>query len=380
MAVTEEHRYPCKQCGADLRFTPGRTVLKCEHCGFQQTIEAEADSGAGPWDKPAKTKAFLEHPLAKGLSNDLPATASAEVRATKCPNCGANVEFGGASHATECPFCAGPIVIDTGAERKIKPQAVIPFALDEKSAHKAMVAWLGRLWFAPNRLLEFTRAGRAMNGVYVPYWTFDADTQSQYTGAKGVHYYETRSVTVNVNGKNETRQEQVQKTRWYPASGTVARNFDDVMAIATTALPVNLGEGLEPWDLSQLQPYKPDYLAGFQAEGYTVALADGNATAKQKMADVIVQDVRHDIGGDVQRIDTVATSYSDETFKHILLPIWIAAYKYNAKTYRFLVNGQTGEVQGERPYSVWKITFAALGVAVLAAVAYVLIQKYGNGG
>ena len=380
MAVIEEHRYPCKQCGADLRFSPGETGLKCEHCGFQQTIEAEAGSGAGPWDKPAKTKAFQEHPLAKGLSNDLPATASAEVRATKCPNCGANVEFGGASHATECPFCAGPIVIDTGAERKIKPQAVIPFALDERSAHQAMVAWLGRLWFAPNRLLEFTRAGRAMTGVYVPYWTFDADTRSQYTGAKGVHYYETRTVTVNVNGKTETRQEQVQKTRWYPASGTVARGFDDVMAIASNALPTHLGEGLEPWDLSQLQPYKPDYLAGFQAEGYTVALADGNATARQKMAGVIEEDVRHDIGGDVQRIDTVATNYSDETFKHILLPIWIAAYKYNSKTYRFLVNGQTGEVQGERPYSVWKISFAALAVAVVAAVAYALIQKYGNGG
>lgn len=377
MAVAEEHRYPCQKCGADLRFSPGQTALKCEHCGFEQTIEA--DGGAGPWDKPAKTKALEEHPLAKGLSNDLPATASTEVRATKCPNCGANVEFSGANHATECPFCAGPIVVDTGAERKIKPQAVIPFALDEKSAHKAMVAWLGRLWFAPNRLLEFTRAGRAMNGVYVPYWTFDADTHSQYTGAKGVHYYETRTVTVNVNGKTETRQEQVQKTRWYPASGQVSRDFDDVMAIASTALPAHLGEGLEPWDLSQLQPYKPDYLAGFQAEGYTVALADGNATAKQKMARVIEQDVRYDIGGDEQRIDQIATNYSDETFKHILLPIWIAAYKYNAKTYRFLVNGQTGEVQGERPYSVWKITFAALGAAILAAAAYYLIQKYGNG-
>lgn len=380
MAVTEEHRYPCKQCGADLRFSPGQTALKCTHCGFEQTIEAEADAGTGPWDKPAKTKAFQEHPLAKGLSNDLPATAGAEVRATKCPNCSANVEFGGASHATECPFCAGPIMVNTGAERKIKPQAVIPFALDEKSAHKAMVAWLGRLWFAPNRLLEFTRAGRAMNGVYVPYWTFDADTRSQYTGAKGVHYYETRTVTVNVNGKNETRQEKVQKTRCYPASGTVARDFDDVMAIASTALPANLGEGLEPWDLSHLQPYKPDYLAGFQAEGYTVALADGNATAKQKMAGVIEEDVRRDIRGDVQRIDNVATNYSDETFKHILLPIWIAAYKYNSKTYRFLVNGQTGELHGERPYSVWKISFAALGITVVAAVACALIQKYGNGG
>jgi hypothetical protein len=111
-----------------------------------------------------------------------------------------------------------------------------------------------------------------------------------------------------------------------------------------------------------------------------VALADGNASAKQKMAVVIEQDVRRDIGGDVQRIDSVSTSYSAETFKHILLPIWIAAYKYNSKTYRFLVNGQTGEVQGERPYSVWKITFAALGAAILAAAAYFLIQKYGNGG
>ena len=380
MAVTEEHRYPCQQCGADLRFSPGQTALKCDHCGFEQAIAVEADADSGPWDKPAKIKAFEEHPLAKGLSNDLPAAASTEVRATKCPNCGASVEFSGASHATECPFCAGPIVVDTGAERKIKPQAVIPFALDEKSAHKAMVAWLGRLWFAPNRLLEFTRAGRAMNGVYVPYWTFDADTRSQYTGAKGVHYYETRTVTVNVNGKNETRQEQVQKTRWYPASGQVSRDFDDVIAIASTALPAHLGEGLEPWDLSQLQPYKPDYLAGFQAEGYTVALADGNATAKQKMANVIAQDVRYDIGGDEQRIDNISTSYADETFKHILLPIWIAAYKYNAKTYRFLVNGQTGEVQGERPYSAWKITFAALGLAILAAVAYYLVQKYGQGG
>lgn len=378
MSISEEYRYPCKQCGADLRFAPGQTALKCDHCGFEQTIETDAPSG--PWGKPARTKAFQEHPLALGLSNDLPAEASADVRATQCPNCGAQVEFSGATHATECPFCAGPIVVDTGAARKIKPQAVIPFALDEKSAHSAMVAWLGRLWFAPNRLLEFTRAGRAMNGVYVPYWTFDADTYSRYSGAKGVHYYETRMVTINVNGKSETRPEQVQKTRWYPASGAVERGFDDVLAIASTALPPQLGEGLEPWDLSQLQAYKADYLAGFQAEGYTVALADGNATAKEKMAAVITQDVRRDIGGDVQRIDRIDTSYSSETFKHILLPIWIAAYKYNSKTYRFLVNGQTGEVQGERPYSVWKITFAALGAAVLAVAAYVLIQKYGNGG
>ncbi len=380
MAVTEEHRYPCQQCGAELRFSPGQTVLKCDHCGFEQAIAPEGSADAGPWAKPLKTKAFQEYPLAKGIADDLPASASIEVRSTKCPNCGGVVEFQGASHSTECPFCASPVVVDTGTERKIKPQAVLPFALDEPAARRALVKWLGSLWFAPNRLLEFTRAGRAMNGVYVPYWTFDADTQSSYRGAKGVHYYETRTVTVNVNGKNETRQEQVQKTRWYPASGNVSREFDDVLTIASTSLPTRLGDGLEPWDLSQIQPYTPDYLAGFQAEGYTVALADGNTVAKAKMANVIREDVRRDIGGDEQRIDSVDTSYSAETFKHILLPVWMAAYKYNAKSYRFLVNGQTGEVQGERPWSVWKITFAAIGVAIVAGVGYYLYQKYGQGG
>lgn len=369
-AITEEHRYPCEQCGAELRFVPGQSMLKCDHCGHVQMITQTG----GPWG--ALTKTFQEHDLASGLKDDLPAAASEDVRATRCPNCGAMVEFQGANHAAECPFCATPLVIDSGSQRKIKPQALIPFQLDEPSARKALIGWLGRLWFAPNRLLEFTRAGRAMNGVYVPYWTFDANTRSRYSGAKGVHYYETRTVTVNVNGRNEQRQEQVQKTRWYPASGTVARRFDDVLVIASTSLPTGLGDGLEPWDLSALQPYSPDYLAGLQAEGYTVVLADGHQTGRGKMDRVIYNDVCRDIGGDVQRVDNVDSDYLAETFKHVLLPVWMAAYKYGGKSYRFLVNGQTGEVQGERPWSVWKITFAVIAALIVAgAAAYVYQQS-----
>ncbi len=370
-AITQENRYPCEQCGAELRFAPGQSVLKCDHCGHVQTIALpDGNQTKGPWS--GKTKPFQELDLASGLRDDLPAAASETVRATRCPNCGAMVEFQGANHATECPFCATPLVIDSGSHRMIKPQALIPFQLDEPGARKALISWLGSLWFAPNRLLEFTRAGRAMTGVYVPYWTFDADTRSRYRGAKGVHYYETRTVTVNVNGRNERRQEQVRKTRWYPASGTVARRFDDVLVIAATSLPTRLGDGLEPWDLSGLQPYSPDYLAGLQAEGYTVALADGHQTGRGKMDRVIYADVCHDIGGDAQRVDNIASDYDAETFKHVLLPVWMAAYKYSGKSYRFLVNGQTGEVQGERPWSVWKITFAVIGALIVAGgIAYV---------
>ena len=360
--VSEQHLYPCEQCGAELRFAPGLTMLKCDYCGHEQKI----DTG-GPWAGTAQS--LEEHDLARGLKDDLPDTASESVRSTHCPNCGAVVEFQGATHAAECPFCATPVVVDTGSRRRIKPQAVLPFQLDEPLAHKAMLGWLGRLWFAPNGLLEYTRAGRAMNGIYVPYWTFDADTHSRYTGARGEHYYETRTVTVNINGRNEQRTEQVQKTRWYPTSGSVARQFDDVLAIASTSLPATLGERLEPWDLAALKPYSPDYLAGFQAEGYTVSLSDGHDVGRHKMDAVIYQDVCHDIGGDEQRVDNVMSDYTSETFKHVLLPVWMAAYKYSGKTYRFLVNGQTGEVQGERPWSVWKITFAVLAALIVAGGA-----------
>jgi DNA-directed RNA polymerase subunit RPC12/RpoP len=363
MAVQQEHRWPCAQCGSQLRYAPRETTLTCDHCGHVQTIPKAGDS--------ARSRALGELGLRDGLQDDLPEAAMAEVRTTSCSSCGAKVEFDGASHATQCPFCASPVVVDTGSQRHIKPQALIPFQLTEDAARKAMIGWMGSLWFAPSTLLEYARKGRAMSGMYVPFWTFDADTQSDYSGQRGEYYYETRSVTVVVNGRREQRQEQVRHTRWYPASGRVARDFNDVLVMAATSLPQRLGDELTPWDLSALEPYTPDYLAGFQAEGYTVTLADGADEAKARMARVIEEDVRHDIGGDEQRISNINTRHSDETFKHILLPIWMAAYKYNGKSFRFLVNGQTGEVQGERPWSIWKIGFAVvLVVGVILGAIY----------
>ena len=353
----DEYRWPCEQCGAQLRYAPGQSSLTCDHCGHVQRIRAKPPR--------AEARALQELDLARGLRDDLASGDMVEVRTTTCPNCGAQVEIQGATHATECPFCATPVVLDTGTTRHIKPQALVPFALTEAEARKAMTAWMGSLWFAPNTLLEYARKGRAMNGVYVPFWTFDAATASRYSGQRGEYYYETRSVQVRVNGRMETRQEQVRRTRWYPASGRVARDFDDVLVMASRSLPERLGNELTPWDMGALVPYGPEYLAGFQAEGYTVGLADGHQVARDRMEGVILQDVRRDIGGDEQRVDDVDTTWSDESFKHILLPVWMAAYKYNGKSYRFLVNGQTGEVQGERPWSVWKIAFAVILVASL---------------
>lgn len=355
--VIEDHRFPCEQCGADYRFAPKEGRLICDHCGHSQPV-----AQVGPW-----RNTIHELDFRTALAGELSAEHIETTRVSKCPNCAAEVEFDDRTHASECPFCATPVVADTGEHRHIKPKGLLPFALDEKTAHEAMTAWLGRLWFAPNGLQDYARNGRKMQGIYVPYWTFDADTRSSYRGERGQIYYETR--TVIRDGRAE--QHRVQKIRWFPASGRVRRFFDDVLVLASKSLPKRFTDNLEPWDLSALEPYTPEYLAGFRAEGYSIDIEDGFIEARAKMDQVIARDVRFDIGGDRQRVHQIDTQVSDITFKHILLPVWMAAYKFRGQTYRFVINGRTGRVQGERPWSTWKIALAILvGLAIAGSIGY----------
>lgn len=353
----EEHRFPCPQCGADARFEPGANHLVCDFCGFTQPLDDE-----GPWSNP-----IVELDYQTALAADLPESDWEETRVLTCPECAAQFELGDATHAAECPFCATPVVTDTGINRHIKPKGVLPFDLDEKQARAEMAQWLGRLWFAPNGLGEFARKGRRIQGIYVPFWTFDAQTKSSYSGERGTDYYVSRTVTRN--GKRQTIQQR--KTRWRRVSGRVARFFDDILVVASKSLPANYIDNLAPWDLSRIEPYMPEYLAGYRAEAYSVDLEDGYAEARAHMDRVILRDVKFDIGGDRQRVHSVNTKVSDVTFKHVLLPVWMAAYKFRGETFRVVINGRTGRVSGERPWSVWKIAVAVFfGLVVAGGVGY----------
>ena len=352
--VEQEHRFPCDTCGSDLRYDPTSTDLKCDHCGHAEPI-------GSVW---SQSHAIAELDLRRGLTQTLDTAEMEVTRVSQCPNCAAQVELSSNDQAAECPFCATPVVVDTGTHRHIKPRAVLPFALAEETAHDAMKDWIGGLWFAPNGLQAYARKGRQMDGIYVPYWTYDAQSDTRYTGELGTVYYETR--TVIRDGKRQ--QVRVAKVRWNRASGRVARFFDDVLVLGSRSLPKRFTDALEPWDLAALEPYAPEYLAGFRAEGYTVTLDEGFDEARTKMDAMIRRDIKFDIGGDRQRIHSVDTDLSDMTFKHVLLPVWLAAYKYRGKTFRFVVNGRTGRVQGERPYSAIKITLAIIAGLILAAI------------
>lgn len=367
----DAHRFPCDACGSDMRFDPEARALRCPHCGNMELLP--------PPDPSARALALREIAIREGLSEDLSALDPSQVeetRVTQCPNCGARTELDEAVRAARCPFCDTPLVRETVSDRHIKPAALLPFALSEPQAKEAMRRWLGSLWFAPNGLQRYARQGRPLSGMYIPYWTFDARSDTRYRGQRGDNYVVHRQVVVD--GKPRTVAEV--RVRWRPASGRVRMAFDDVLAVGSTSLPPAMAEGLEPWDLRELEPYRPAMVAGFGAEAYTLGLREGLEAARARMEIAIAGAVRRDIGGDHQRVHESRTELGDVTFKHVLLPIWIAAYRYRGKSFRFVVNARTGKVQGERPYSAVKIALAVIAGLVVAALALWLYAAAEGGG
>ena len=356
--------FPCAQCGADLRYEPGKEVLVCEYCSHENHIDID---GAP----------IQELDFRQAIGNQLSEAQTETTAVAKCSSCGATVEFDPNIHASDCPFCAGPLITDVPDHRHLRPKGVLPFTITENEAKESLKDWLGSRWFAPGELKKYARADQKMNGLYTPYWTFDADTQSTYRGQRGDVYYVERMVTVMTDKGPRKQRQRIPQIRWTPVSGRVKRWFDDVLVLGSKSLPKDFTEDLAPWDLHALLPYQTEYLAGFRAEAYTTDLREGFSEARGNMDLTISRDVRFDIGGDQQRITQVDTEFGEVTFKHVLLPIWIAAYRYRGTTYRFVVNGRTGKVRGERPYSRWKIIAAVLFGAIVMAILFSVL--YGSG-
>jgi DNA-directed RNA polymerase subunit RPC12/RpoP len=333
-------QFPCAQCGAKVEFAPGTDSLHCPYCGHETSIPASADLVAE--QDFAATLASLER---TAVMEDVPSVS--------CTSCAAHIEPPPNTEAFPCPYCGSSIVVTTRSEHLIKPQALLPFKVPRDEAVKLFRRWLHTRWFAPNALKKFARLDDRLRGLYTPYWTYDASTASRYTGERGDNY------TVRVGKRTQTR------IRWRPASGQVARDFDDVLVVGSRSLPRELAEKLEPWDVASLVPHADEYLSGFLAERYQIDLREGWKRATERMDEVIRQDVRRQIGGDHQRIHTLQTRHSDITYKHVLLPLWICSYRFRDKVFRFLVNARTGEVQGQRPWSAIKIALAVAAVVAL---------------
>ena len=340
-------KYPCPSCGAYLAFNPKQELLKCEYCGWEeslpQTLEEVQERSYEQYLHTNRTK----------LS-----TLSQTCLEVNCSSCNAHITFEPPMVAGKCPFCASNIVAQPKlADPTLAPEGIVPFSIGRQEARKSLQKWLSGRWLAPNELKQLAQPEK-IQGVYLPFFTYDTHTLSHYRGARGEYYYTTEHYTeTNEQGEEETKTREVRHTCWHCVSGKVNRFFDDVLVSATKLVNRDRLNALQPWHLQEsVRPYDPSYLAGFEAQRAQIQIKEGFELAKEIMAKKIREDIKRDIGGDEQRIDNISTTYSAITFKHILLPVWLTSYRYRHQQYQVMINARTGEVQGDCPLSFSKVT------------------------
>lgn len=366
MNSTRVDQYQCPGCRADMAFEPTQGKLQCPYCGHVEAIAKQVNLAATP----------LQENDLLGFVNAQHAQIeplSATAQSAQCPGCQAQITFEPPDVAGRCPFCATSIVtqVET-ADAVLAPAGLIPCQVGRKAALKALRDWLAfrfdlsdwQAMFVPQQLKQLAQQ-EALVGVYLPFWTYDCHTVSQYQGERGKYYYVTET-------NREGKPEKVRKTRWRRVSGQVVRFFDDILVPASRSIDTKRLSRLWPKvTAADLQPYAAQYLAGFKAQQYQVTLTQGFEHAKQQMEKGIRNYARADIGGDEQRVNSVSTQYSQQTFKHILLPVWMLSYRYQGKAYQVMINAQTGEVLGDRPFSTWKVVLAG-AIAITLAVILIL--------
>lgn len=332
--------YQCPHCGAALKYKPGTLFLHCEYCGSDITIDAKVVEVVNELDfeQYARNAEKLNTQATKVIS---------------CRKCGAESTFDESLKSVECPYCTTPLIeSDVHEERLIQPSYLLPFKVGDSDIQLHLSTWLSNRWFAPNKLKKQALYSNHRQGVYIPCWTYDAQTETDYTGQKGVVY--TVTLGSGKNRRTETR------TRWSYCSGHISLYFDDVMVPASRMIKTEVMNKISNWDTMNMVETNNKFLSGFITEKYNLSMVNGYEAAKRIMESDIQQSIRDDIGGDKQRISSSQTTFNNIRFKLILLPVYMSSYTYGNKLYHFFVNGRTGRVTGDRPYSAVKIALAII--------------------
>ena len=351
----EDHT--CPGCGGAANWSPARNALVCPYCATEAPLELDRDTGK-----------VREIPLLQAL-REMPEEDrgwQAEKRSVRCRNCRAVSVFDAEHVGKNCGFCGSPELVDYEEIRSpLRPQSVLPFTVDHTRVRASIRKWWKSKWFAPGTLAKRANVDR-LQGVYLPYWTFDARVRARWRADSGTYYYTTRTVR-GADGKRRT--ERVRHTRWRPASGSLEHAFDDELVAGSQGVHAALLHGVEPFPTGDLVPYDTAYLSGFVVEHYQVVLVDAAARARQSMDDQLRSMCGAQVPGDTYRNLVVDAAYDGQTFKHVLVPVWLLTYDHGAKSFQVVVNGATGRIAGEYPKSAWKIALlVAAGLAIIATI------------
>jgi ribosomal protein S27E len=367
--ATAHQKFSCPACGGEAQWSPAKQALVCPFCGTTAPGKLEQTAGG--------EAVVREHDLVsalRGIPDDARGWQAKKV-SVKCQSCQAISVFDETRVGQRCDFCGSSALVPyEEIKASFRPESLLPIQLSETRVRDAIRQWYGSRWFAPNKLKRAALTD-TVKGIYVPYWTFDAQVHADWTAESGYHYYVTESYT-DSQGKRQTRQ--VRKTRWVPSSGSVDHFFDDDLVPATRGVQLDLLRKVEPFPTKELTPYDAGFLSGWVVERYQIDLLTAAQHSRQQMESAMEQRCGSEVPGDTYRDLDVACQFYRQTFKHILLPVWLLTYNYGPRTFQVVINGYTGTIAGNYPKSFWKIFFAVVGGVALVALIVGLVALAQN--
>jgi hypothetical protein len=365
MDATARKKFTCPACGGEAQWNPAKKALVCPFCSTVSPAQAELTA--------AGQEVIVEHDLVealRGIPDDQRGWQADRV-SVKCQSCQAISVFDAARVGQRCDFCGSSALVPyEEIKQAFTPESLLPMKISEGQVRDAIRRWYGSRWFAPNKLKRAALTD-TVTGLYIPYWTFDAQVHADWTAESGYYYYETETYQ-DANGKTQTRQ--VQKIRWQPSSGEVDHFFDDELVPASRGVQPKMLRRIEPFPTKALVPYNAGFLSGWVVERYQIDLITAAKTAREEMEAEMERLCAANVPGDTHRNLQVETDYSGQTFKHILTPIWLLTYNYGARSFQVVANGFTGVIAGQYPKSWIKITLAVLAILALIAVGLTVAQ------
>lgn len=353
--MANKNTYRCEACGAIMEFDAVSQTLKCPHCGNSIEIEHREEQ-------------IVEHPLTIDATRQI-RVEEKETKTLECSGCGAIIEVTQFDAAAECPYCGSKYVLSENQEDTLIPDGIVPFRIDSERLKEIFQKWIKGRWFAPNALKHLYERDK-FTKVYVPYWTFDAKVKCSYTGRGGrnriEHYRDSE-------GNEQTRT----VTDWFYVSGKIDHFFDDVQIPASKRFRSGLFNGIEPFSFNELKSYSREYLSGYMAENYSIGLEEGHKEAQQEMKHQLVEMAENQILERYDMADSIriTPSFSKETYKYVLVPVYSTSYHFKSRQYTVIINGQNGRVKGEYPKSPVKIAGAIAAAIAAVFIAYILLSR-----
>ncbi|HEU5078121.1 MAG TPA: hypothetical protein VFT72_02865 [Opitutaceae bacterium] len=357
--VIARGKFACPACGAEAVWDPAKKALVCQYCGTVSPASVELS--------PAGEATIIEHDLVaalRGIPDDARGWNASKVQ-VKCQSCQAISVFDPNRVGQRCDFCGSAALVPyEEVKEAFRPESLLEFRVSESQVRESIRKWYGSHWFAPNAL-----KARAMTdtvkGIYIPYWTFDAQVHADWTAESGYYYWETEEFT-DSDGKRARRQ--VQKIRWKYSSGALDHFFDDELVAASRGVQADLLRQIEPFPTKELKLYNAGFLSGWVVERYQIDLVAAAQHARQQMDQSLAQLCAAQVPGDTHRNLNVDADYTGQTFKHILVPIWLLTYDFHGRSFQVVINGYTGVIAGRYPKSWIKVTLAVVAVLILILI------------